>query len=404
MSPSVKTILATATTVLLAFPAFTPAHAQGADFQSCLENIRSEALRQGVPASVADTALRGLTPDQKVIDLDARQPEFSLTYGKYLGNSITPDRIAKGQQKLTQYASLLGQLQAEYGIPPQYLVSFWGMETNYGTFMGDFSALRSVATLACMTKRTAFFTNEAVQGLKILANNHMTTQQMKGSWAGAMGNMQFMPSTFTKYAIDRDGNGKIDIWNSMPDAFASAANFLKGIGFKPGLAAAEEVVLPQNFPLDQADTTVEKPVRAWAQMGVKRAAGGALPASDENASIVLPAGWRGPAFILYPNFKAVMNWNRSTLYALAVSILAQQIAGGPGVMQTPPDDDQPLSHDTVVDMQNRLAKLGFYTDEADGLLGPKTRSAVRLFQKQAGLPADGHPTNAVIAKLQQTAR
>jgi len=139
-------------------------------------------------------------------------------------------------------------------------------------------------------------------------------------------------------------------------------------------------------------------------MGVKRAAGGALPASDESAQIVLPAGWRGPAFILYPNFKAVMNWNRSTLYALAVSILAQQIAGGPGVMQTPPEDDQPLSHDTVVDMQTRLARLNLYTDETDGLLGPKTRSAVRLFQKQVGLPADGHPTNAVIAKLQQMAR
>jgi membrane-bound lytic murein transglycosylase B len=400
MSPSfIKATLTAATTALLALPA-----AAQSDFQLCLQNIRAEATRQGVPASVIDAGFRGLTPDQKVIDLDARQPEFSLTYGKYVGNSVTPDRVSKGQQKLAQYSGLLGQLQSEYGIPPQYLLAFWGLETNYGTFMGDFSALRSVATLACMTKRTAFFSNESVQALKILSNNHMTTQQMKGSWAGAMGNMQFMPSTFMKYAVDRDGNGKIDIWSSMPDAFASAANFLRGIGFKPGLPAAEEVVLPKNFPLDQADTTVEKSVRTWAQMGVKRAVGGALPPSDENASIVLPAGWRGPAFILYPNFKAVMNWNRSTLYALAVSILAQQIAGGPQVVQTPPDDDQPLSHDTVIDMQQRLAKLGLYTEETDGLLGPKTRSAVRLFQKQSGLPADGHPTGDVIARLQQTAR
>ncbi|HEY4167512.1 MAG TPA: peptidoglycan-binding protein, partial [Reyranella sp.] len=203
---------------------------------------------------------------------------------------------------------------------------------------------------------------------------------------------------------DRDGNGRIDIWNSMPDAFASAANFLRGIGFKPGLPAAEEVFLPQNFPLDQADTTVEKPVRAWGAMGVKRARGGALPASDDLAAIILPAGWRGPAFILYPNFKAVMNWNRSTLYALSVTILAQQIAGGPPVAQAPPADDEPLSHSTVVDIQTRLARLGFYTDEADGLLGPKTRSAVRLFQKQAGLPADGHPTPEMVARLQRTVR
>ena len=400
MSPYLKAILLAAISALLTAPA---AFGQSG-FSDCLQNIRTEALRQGVPAAIIDKAFQGLTPDQKVVDLDSRQPEFTLTYAKYVGQSVTPDRIAKGMQKVTQYKGLLDQLEREYGVPGQYLVSFWGMETNYGTYMGDFSVLRSVSTLACMTKRTAFFSNETVQALRILAMNHITTQQMKGSWAGAMGNMQFMPSTFTKWAVDRDGNGRIDIWSSMPDAFASAANFLRGIGFKPGLPASDEVTLPQGFPLDQADTSVDKPVKAWAAMGVKRAGGAALPASDEPSSIVLPAGWRGPAFILYPNFKAVMNWNRSTLYALAVSILAQQIAGGPAVMQAAPEDDQPISRDTVVDMQTRLAKLGFYTDETDGLLGPKTRSALRLFQKQAGLPADGHPTPAVVARLQQTVR
>ncbi len=399
MSPHKKTILLAATAAFITGPALAQS-----DFRDCLQNIKTDALRQGVPAPVVDKAFQGLTPDQKVIDLDSRQPEFTLTYAKYIGNSVTPDRIAKGMQKATQYKSLLGQLEQEYGVPGQYIVSFWGMETNYGTYMGDFSVVRSVATLACMTKRTAFFSNETVQALRILAMNHMTTQQMKGSWAGAMGNMQFMPSTFTKWAVDRDNNGKIDIWTSIPDAFASAANFLRGIGFRPGLPSSDEVTLPKGFPLEQADTTVEKPIKAWAAMGVKRAGGAPLPGSDEPSSIILPAGWRGPAFILYPNFKAVMNWNRSTLYALAVGILARQIAGGPGVMQTPPDDDQPLSRDTVVDLQTRLAKLGFYTDEADGLLGPKTRSAVRLFQKQAGLPADGHPTPEMVAKLQQAVR
>ena len=398
MSP-LKTIILAATTALTAGPALAQS-----DFQSCLQNIRSDALQQGVPASVIDTAFRGLTPDQKVVDLDSRQPEFTLTYGKYVGSSVTPDRVAKGQQKVAQFRGLLDQLQSEYGVPPQYLISFWGMETNYGTFMGDFQALRSVATLACMTKRVAFFSGETIAALKILANNHMTSQQMRGSWAGAMGNMQFMPSTFVKWAVDRDGNGKIDIWTSMPDAFASAANFLRGIGFRPGLPAADEVLLPPNFPLEQADMSIEKPVRAWAAMGVKRAGGAALPASDEPSSIILPAGWRGPAFILYPNFKAVMNWNRSTLYALAVTILAQQIAGGPAVMQPAPADDEPISRNTVIDLQTRLARLGFYTDEADGLLGPKTRSAVRMFQKQIGMPADGHPTPQLVARLQQAVR
>jgi membrane-bound lytic murein transglycosylase B len=399
MFPSPKLILLAATTALLAGPA-----AAQSDFQDCLQTIRAEALKQGVPAQVVDTAFRNLTPDPKVVELDSRQPEFSLTYGRYMANAITADRVAKGQQKMQQWRGLLGELEREYGIPPQYLIAFWGVETNYGSFMGDFSALRSVATLACMTKRRAFFSNETVQALRILASNHMTTQQMKGSWAGAMGNMQFMPSTFTRWAVDRDGNGRIDIWSSVPDALASAANFLRGIGFKPGLPAADEVILPPSFPLDQADTTVEKPVRAWAAMGVKRAGGAPLPASDEPASIILPAGWRGPAFILYPNFKAVMSWNRSTLYALSVAMLAQQIAGGSPVMQTPPSDDEPLSRNTVIDLQTRLARLGLYTDETDGLLGPKTRSAVRLFQKQAGLPADGHPTPNMVARLQQQVR
>ena len=396
MIPLPKAIILAATTALLAGPAL----AQSGDFRDCLQTIKSEAMRQGVPAGVADKAFQGLTPDQKVIDLDGRQPEFSLTYAKYVGGTVSADRIAKGQQKMAQHRALLDALQGEYGVPPQYLMAFWGIETNYGTYMGDFRVVRSVSTLACMTKRTAFFSNETVQALRILDSNHMTSDQMRGSWAGAMGNMQFMPSTFTKWAVDRDGNGKIDIWNSLPDAFASASNFLRGIGFKPGLPSSEEVVLPKGFPLDQADMTIEKPVRAWAAMGVRTAGGAALPVSDEPASIILPAGYRGPAFILYPNFKAVMNWNRSTLYALSVGILARQIAGGPGVMQAPPADDEPLSRDTVVDIQNRLARLGLYKDDTDGLLGPKTRSALRLFQQQTSLPADGHPSAETVRRLQ----
>jgi membrane-bound lytic murein transglycosylase B len=396
MKPLLKTTILAATTAFLAGPTLAQS-----DFRDCLQTIKSEAMRQGVSAAIADRAYQGLTPDQKVVDLDSRQPEFSLTYSKYVGGTVTPDRVTKGQQRMAQHRALLDALQGEYGVPPQYIMAFWGIETNYGTFMGDFQVVRSVATLACMTKRRDFFSNETVQALRILSLNHMTREQMRGSWAGAMGNMQFMPSTFMKWGVDRTGDGRIDLWSSLPDAFASAANFLRGIGWKPGLPGAEEVFLPQGFPLDQADTTVEKPVRAWAQMGVKKAGGAALPNSDEPSSIILPAGFRGPAFILYPNFKAVMNWNRSTLYALSVAILAQQIAGGAPVMQGPPADDEPLSRDTVIDMQNRLARLTLYTDEVDGLLGPKTRSAVRLYQKQIGMPADGHPTPEFVRRLQQ---
>ena len=402
MTPLARLSLLAATTALLAGPA--PAYAQSGDFQACLQNIKADALRESVPAAIAERALQGLTPDPKIVELDSRQPEFSLTYAKYVGSSVSPERIVKGQQRLAQNRALLDAIQAEYGVPSQYIMAFWGMETNYGAFMGDFQVVRSVATLACMTKRQAFFGNETVQALRILVMDRMTREQLRGSWAGAMGNMQFMPSTFMKWGVDRDGNGRIDLWNSLPDSFASAANYLRGVGFKPGLPSSEEVFLPQGFPLDQADSSIEKPVRAWAAMGVKKAGGAPLPNVDDPSSIILPAGWRGPAFILYPNFKAVMNWNRSTLYALAIGILARQIVGGPGVMQAAPADDEPLSRSAIIDLQTRLARLGLYTDETDGLVGPKTRSAVRLFQKQAGLPADGHPTPEVVRRLQQAAR
>lgn len=396
MSLARAALLAAASCVAMAAPAVAQS-----DFASCLQTIRAEALKQGVPAAVADRALQGLTPDQKVLELDTRQPEFTLTYAKYVGSAVNADRIAKGQQRLAQNRALLDSLRSEYGVPPQYIMAFWGMETNYGSFMGDFQVVRSVATLGCLTKRQAFFSNETVQALRILATNQMTSQQVRGSWAGAMGNMQFMPSTFMKWGVDRDGNGRVDLWTSLPDSFASAANFLRGIGFRPGLPSSEEVFLPQGFPLDQADSSIEKPVKAWAAMGVRGAGNAPLPNVDDPASIILPAGWRGPAFILYPNFKAVMNWNRSTLYALAIGILARQIAGGPGVGQAAPADDVPLSRDQAVYIQSRLAALGLYTDEVDGLLGPKTRSAVRLYQKQIGLPADGHPTPDLVRRLQQ---
>ncbi len=315
---------------------------------------------------------------------------------------MTADRIVKGQQRMAQHRALLDALQAEYGIPPQYIMAFWGIETNYGSFMGDFRVVRSVATLACMTKRKDFFSNETVQALRILNMNHMTSDQMRGSWAGAMGNMQFMPSTFTKWAVDRDGNGRIDIWNSLPDAFASAANFLRGIGFRPGLPSSEEIVLPRGFPLDQADSTVEKPVRAWAAMGVKKAGGAPLPAVDDASSILLPAGFRGPAFIIYPNFKAVMNWNRSTLYALSVGILARQIAGGLPVQQAAPADDAPLSRDTVIDIQNRLA------DSASTRTMPMACSAPRRARRcvcssnRQDCPPTAIPPPESVRRLQQT--
>jgi membrane-bound lytic murein transglycosylase B len=384
-------------------PAAVVQQIQGADFQACLGNIKAMALREGVPDSVADQALSGLTPDQRVLDLDSRQPEFTLTLARYLANAISPERIAKGRQMLAQHRTLLQAVERDYGVQPHYLVAFWGLESGYGTFVGDFSVVRSVATLACRTRRAQFFAGETVQALRILASQHMQAVQMKGSWAGAMGNTQFMPSTFVRYGVDRDGDGRIDLWRSLPDVFASSANFLNKSGWQRGQDSHIEVSLPQGFPYDRVDLNEERTAREWRTLGVTQADGRPLPDFADRAAIAIPAGYRGPAFLMLPNFKTIMVWNRSVLYALSVGVLARQIAGGPGLVRDSPPDDQPISRDTAVDMQQRLIKLALYSEEADGLIGPKTRASLRAFQIRAGLVADGHPSPETLARLRAAA-
>ncbi|TWT05082.1 lytic murein transglycosylase [Reyranella sp. CPCC 100927] len=388
---------------LLATMGNSSATAQSSDFRACLDAIRDTAAGQGVPQAVADQALRTITPDPRVIDLDGKQPEFTLTLGRYLGNAISAERIAKGQQLLARHRALLDPVEREYGVQSAYLVAFWGLETNYGTIMGDFSVIRSLATLACQTKRGAFFSNELVQALKILSRNHMSAAQMKGSWAGAMGNTQFMPSTYVNYAVDRDGDGRVDLWASLPDVFASSANFLSKSGWKRGQPSHEEVALPQAFDYARVDLSTERTAREWQALGVRYADGRSLNDFGERAAIALPAGYRGPAFLLWPNYKTIMVWNRSQLYALSVGELARQIQGGSGLMRQPPADDQPLSREAVFDLQGRLQRLNLYSDEIDGLLGPRTRAAIRDFQVRAGVIADGYPTLDTLARLRTAA-
>jgi membrane-bound lytic murein transglycosylase B len=390
---------AVAAGLVLAVSGGAPSLAQTPDFRACLDTIRAAAVAQGVPAATAEQALRTVTPDPRVVDLDNRQPEFTLTLGRYLGNAISPERVARGQQQLAQHRTLLQAVERDYGVAPPYLVAFWGLETNYGGFMGDFAVIRSLATLACQTKRAAFFSGELVQALKILAGNHMTTAQMRGSWAGAMGNTQFMPSTYVNHGVDRDGDGRVDLWNSLPDVFASSANFLARSGWKRGQPSHEEVQLPAGFDYARTDLAVERTAREWQALGVLLADGRPIADFGERAAITLPAGHRGPAFLLWPNFKVIMIWNRSQLYALSVGELARQVAGGAGLVRPPPADDQPLPRNAVFDLQSRLQRLGLYTDEIDGLLGPRTRAAIRDFQVKAGLIADGYPTQELLVRL-----
>ena len=388
---------------LLTAAGTVPAAAQQADFRACLDAIRDTAVAQGVPSATAEQALRTVTPDPRVLELDSRQPEFTLTLGRYLGNAINAERVTKGQQMLARHRALLDPIEREYGVPATYLVAFWGLESGYGRFTGDFAVIRSLATLGCQTKRATFFANELVQALKILARNHMTVAQMKGSWAGAMGNTQFMPSTYVNYAVDRDGDGRVDLWASLPDVFASSANFLSKSGWKRGQPSHEEVILPAGFDYARTDLSTERSVREWQALGVRSADGRPLGDFGERAAIALPAGYRGPAFLLWPNYKVILVWNRSQLYAISVGLLARQIAGGPGLLRPPPPDDQPLPRDAVLDMQSRLQRLGLYSDDIDGLLGPRTRNAIRDFQVRAGVIADGYPSPDTMTRLRAAA-
>jgi membrane-bound lytic murein transglycosylase B len=370
-------------------------------FQACVLNLRSDAVSRGIPAPIAERALANIEVDQRVLDLDRRQPEFLLTFWRYIANSITEDRVTKGRQLLAQHRALFHKVSQRYGVQPEYLVAFWGLESNYGQFMGDFPTIRSLVSLACDDRRPKFFADELVEALRMMAGDHIEQSMMKGSWAGAFGQTQFMPSTFTRYAVDGDGDGRRDLFRSLPDIFNSSANFLNRSGWQAGQRAAVEVSLPANFPWDQAEPVIEKTIGEWQSLGVRRIDGQPLGAPTTMAAIGLPAGHNGPAFLLLPNFKTIMVWNRSLLYGLAVELLAQRLAGRNAMTATQTVDEPPLSATDIVELQDTLRRKGHYEGELDGLVGPKTRNAIRSYQRQSGLPPDGFPDQDLMARLRR---
>ena len=296
---------------------------------------------------------------------------------------------------------LLQRVARQYGVQPRFLVSFWGMETNFGDYTGGFPVISSVATLAHDDRRAEFFRAELFHALTILDQGHIGVKDMNGSWAGAMGQVQFMPSTFTGYAVDGNGDGHKDIWTNLPDIFSSAANYLSEIGWDDTETWGREVRLPEGFDLDLVDLKAPKPISEWQALGVRRADGRDLPQADVDGAIVLPAGVKGPAFLVYGNFNAIMTWNRSIYYALAVGYLSDRLDGkGPLVAQKPADD-APLYRTDVLDLQYLLTAAGFDTGKPDGMVGPMTRAAVKAYQKANGLPPDGYPTQDLLSDLRK---
>ena len=299
------------------------------DFQIWLGKLRVEAEGKGISQSVLDEALAGIQPIPRVIELDRRQPEFTLTFTQYRDRVVPQSRIKKGRVKYQENRDLLEEIGGKIGVQPRFIVALWGIETDFGRVTGGFKVIPALATLAHDGRRSAFFRKELLNALQILHEGHIAPKEMMGSWAGAMGQSQFMPSSFLAHAVDYDGDGRRDIWTTRPDVFASAANYLAKSGWRADQTWGREVKLPRDFDFELADLKVRKPIGGWQALGVRHPDGGNLPTRQLSASIVLPEkGKMSPAYLVYNNYRTTLRWNRSTYFALAVGLLSDGIGAG----------------------------------------------------------------------------
>jgi len=369
-------------------------------FDTWLSELKGEAIAKGMNADIIGQALRGAQPIAQIIKYDRHQPEFSLTFWKYLSNAISDTRVKRGRELLVKHGPLLKRVAQKYGVQPRFLVAFWGLETNFGKYFGKLPIIGSLVTLAHDRRRAKFFRAQLLAALELMSKGDMPVD-VAGSWAGAMGNFQFIPTSYRDFAIDGDGDGKRDLWNNLPDAFSSAANYLSRSGWDINRTWGREVKLPKRFDLSLISHDIQKPLKEWQSLGVRRADGRDLPVVAIEGSLVIPAGYKGPAFILYSNFDAIMTWNTSTFYAIAIGHLADRLKGGGGLITRPPANEVALTRDNVVEMQNLLTSSGFDTGGADGMSGPKTRKSIRAWQSSKSLPADGYPSIELLKLLRQ---
>ena len=374
-------------------PAAVPILQSFADWR---EQLRDEALGKGISAAVFDRALTGISLDPAVIAADSSQPEFSRPVWDYLDSAVSASRVARGQAALLQQKASLAAIEQRYAVPAATLVAIWGMESNFGSNIGTYSVIRSLATLAYEGRRQAFWRDQLLAALQILERGDNTAQGLIGSWAGAMGQTQFMPTTYNEHAVDFDGDGRRDLWQSASDALASAAHYLQASGWQPGQPWGFEVALPDAFDYALADPEIRKPLAAWAELGVKIPNHTVVAAE---ASLLLPAGHRGPAFLVLPNFRAILKYNNSTAYALAIGTLSDRLRGGEGIQGRWPRDDRQLGRSERIELQELLASKGFTPGTPDGIIGANTRKAVRAYQLSLGLPPDGYPSHELLLKL-----
>jgi len=373
--------------------------AAAAGFRSCLEGLWPLAERRGVPRAefVAQTA--GLTPDLRIMDLLDAQPEFTKSSWDYLDVLVNDERIEAGRALLAQHRATFDAVERAYGVDRYIIAAIWGVESSYGTAIGERSVIRSTATLACIGRRQDFFREEFLSALEILARGDVKPQQLRGSWAGAFGPTQFMPTSFKRYAVDFDGDGRRDVVDSIPDLVASTANNLKKDGWVSGQTWGYEVVLPPGFNYLNADRSRVLTLREWERAGVHRAGGKSFARHDDKAYLLLPAGAQGPAFLMLQNFRVIMKYNPAEAYALAIGHLADRLRGGGPFVRTWPRYERVLTRAERYELQQLLAQRGYDIGEPDGQLGPKSRTALRAFQTTVGVVPDGFASASILERL-----
>ncbi|MEH3147387.1 MAG: lytic murein transglycosylase [Methylobacterium frigidaeris] len=380
-----------------------PASGDRPPFDACARDLAALARERGIAPGAVAAALDGLSPDPDVLAASRAQAEFEKPVWASVDAATRPSRVETGRGKLAEWASDLAAIEAGYGVDRHVLVAIWGIESGYGSVLDDSArvrpVVRSLATLACGDDgRAALWRDELVAALRIVERGDVPADRMTGSWAGAMGHTQFMPTTVLRHAVDRDGDGRRDIWRSVPDALASTANYLRSLGWRPGEDWGTEVRLPEGFDYRLADETTERSVAAWGELGL-RPAGAPVPDPGATARLVLPAGARGPAFLLRPNFSVILRYNAALPYGLAVAHLSDRLRGGTDFAQPWPRGDRMLGGDERREVQAALAARGHAVGAVDGKVGPRTRAAIRAFQEGAGLVPDGYADAGLLERL-----
>jgi membrane-bound lytic murein transglycosylase B len=386
-----------AATPLLAMPARADAK-----FVAFIETLWPRAKAAGISRSLFDRAFAGITePDPVVLKLASNQPEFTSTTGDYLAKAVTPIRIDTGQQKLAEHGKLLKAIEAKYGVDRHALLGIWGMESNFGKDLGSMSVMRSLATLMYAGRKRDYAREQYIAALKILKMGVRTPENFTGSWAAAMGHTQFIPTSYLAYTADWTGDGTRDIWGSKEDALASTANYLAKSGWKIDRPWGWEVELPKGFDRALIGRSKWRNVSEWQDIGISRKDGGKFGAGHASAFVMVPQGIAGPAFLVTKNFMAIMNYNLSHSYAVAVGHLGDRIRGAGPIIAQWPDVTYDLSYKQRVELQKRLSSMGFETGGADGRFGARTYEAIIAFQKRVKLPLDGKPSVALLERLRQ---